>query len=147
MYLSAWKIPLLCPVQYVALYRICHSVVRSSAWAQVPATLTDPIGEGMINEAPFPAQSRFSCLYQCMQSPSSVVRDSGTAQGAAAGGGCLAGEAALFSSQPRALFMILRRQEPVLEGKHYPLSVLLSVFVSCSLGLLKSFLQYLYLGK
>lgn len=51
--LSAQEISLLYLVQYVALYYICHSVVRSSTWAQVLAALPDPIGEGMISEAPF----------------------------------------------------------------------------------------------
>lgn len=53
--LSAQEISLLYLVQYVALYYICHPVVRSSTWAQVLAALPDPIGEGMISEAPFPS--------------------------------------------------------------------------------------------
>lgn len=146
-YLSAWKIPLLCLVQYVALY--CRSVVRSSTWAQVLATMPDPIGERMVSEAPFPACSPFegNCLRQWVQSTSSIVCDSGTSWGAAEEGGCLSGEALLFSSQYSTVFTILRRHEPVPEGKHYHLYVLLSEFISRSLGLLKSFLQYLHLRK
>jgi len=52
MHFSAQKISLLYPVQCVALYYFCCSIVRPSAWAQAPSAVPDPIREGMISEAP-----------------------------------------------------------------------------------------------
>lgn len=94
------------------------------------AGLARSLWEGDGERGPFEG----SCVCQRVQSPSSLLHDSGTPQWAAEGAGCLAGEAVLFSSQCWALLTVLKRHDSVLEGKSYSLYVLLSVILSHSQG-------------
>lgn len=119
----------LCCVQ-TCVPLLFHSEVFTRSWLSCQIGL----GEGRIEEASVRTHSclKGSPLCQWDHGTSDNVSDSHTSQGAAQGGWCLSGEAALFSSQYWALLTMLRRHEPAQGGKYYCFCVLLSVFMCLS---------------